>query len=111
MKAEREHRIPLSARALAIIEEMSELRSESYRFLFPGGRTGKPLSNMAMRETLRRMDCGDITERGPHGEAGRDRPIGLWVGRSATPLVLCGCKVAMTIVSVPFLCRGQMTTV
>lgn len=60
MKASREHRVPLSARALAILAEMRGKGD----FLFPGGKPGKPLSNMALTMTLRRMDRGDIT---PHG--------------------------------------------
>ena len=33
-------------------------------FLFPGKRTGKPLSNMAGAMLLRRMNRGDITVHG-----------------------------------------------
>ena len=33
-------------------------------YLFPGGKAGKPLSNMAMTEVLRRMGRGDITVHG-----------------------------------------------
>jgi integrase len=64
MKAGREHRVPLSGRALTIIEAMTKARTEADQFLFPGGRTGKPLSNMAMTETLRRMNRSDITVHG-----------------------------------------------
>ena len=38
----------MSARALAIIEEMKAARFDGNEFVFPGGRAGKPLSNMAM---------------------------------------------------------------
>ena len=49
MKAGRDHRVPLSARALAILGEMQPLRhaSAADTFVFPGGKHGKPLSNMA----------------------------------------------------------------
>jgi Phage integrase family len=60
MKASREHRVPLSARALEILAEMK--RKGAY--MFPGAKAGKPLSNTALIMTLRRMDRGDIT---PHG--------------------------------------------
>ena len=33
-------------------------------FVFPGGKPGKPLSNMAMTELLRRMNHADITVHG-----------------------------------------------
>lgn len=50
MKASREHRIPLSGRALAIVERMAELRSGD--FVFPGQRRGRPLSNSVIGKTL-----------------------------------------------------------
>jgi integrase len=62
MQAGKEHRVPLSSRALAILRDEHEVRSSDY--VFPGGKAGKPLSNMAMTETLRRMERGDITVHG-----------------------------------------------
>jgi len=62
MKAVREHRVPLSIRALAILRDEHDVRTSDY--VFPGGKAGKPLSNMAMTEVLRRMGCGDITVHG-----------------------------------------------
>ena len=38
MKAGKEHRVPLSARALAILEEMQPHRHARRRFVFPGGQ-------------------------------------------------------------------------
>jgi integrase len=64
MKAGRGHRVPLSARALAILEEMQEHRSGDDGFVFPGNRPGKPLSNMSILMLLRRMDRGDLTAHG-----------------------------------------------
>ncbi|MHC2108347.1 tyrosine-type recombinase/integrase [Methylobacterium sp. CM6246] len=61
MKAGSEHRVPLSAAALAILAEMRGLDAE---FVFPGGRRGKPLSNMAMLVLLRRMERADLTVHG-----------------------------------------------
>jgi integrase len=52
-KAAREHRIPLSDRALAILREMETGRSGDY--VFPGQRAGRPLSGMAFEMLLRRM--------------------------------------------------------
>ena len=62
MKAGREHRVPLSSRTIAILRDEQELRTSDY--IFPGGKAGKPLSNMAMTEVLRRMGRGDITVHG-----------------------------------------------
>lgn len=62
MKAAREHRIPLSERALAILEKLSEARTVD--LVFPGQRAGKPLSGMAMEMVLRRMRLDDVTVHG-----------------------------------------------
>jgi integrase len=64
MKAKRQHRVPLSARALAILEEMQPHRSADDGFVFPGGKPGKPLSNMAFLMLLRRMGRADLTAHG-----------------------------------------------
>jgi integrase len=64
MKAGREHRVPLSARALAILEEMYKLRHADDGFVFPGAKPGKPLSNMAFLMLLRRMGRDDLTAHG-----------------------------------------------
>lgn len=60
MKALREHRVPLSD---AVIDLLKQLPREG-EWVFPGGREGKPLSNMALLETLRRMGRGDLTAHG-----------------------------------------------
>jgi integrase len=64
MKAGREHRVPLSNRALAILEDMLAHRHADDGFVFPGGKPGRPLSNMAFLMLLRRMDRGDLTAHG-----------------------------------------------
>jgi integrase len=66
MKGRREHRIPLSPRAHAIVAEMQSARASDAdnRFVFPGGKGGKPLSNMAFLMLLRRMGRGDLTAHG-----------------------------------------------
>jgi integrase len=61
MKAGREHRIPLSDRAVAILKEMAVAGGN---YLFSGGRKGKPLSNMAMLAVLKRMKRADLTAHG-----------------------------------------------
>jgi integrase len=66
MKARREHRVPLSARALAILEEMQRFRpaGDGNGYVFPGGKAGRPLSNMAFLMLLRRMAHADLTAHG-----------------------------------------------
>jgi integrase len=62
MKAGREHRVPLSRRAVAVLKTMHSLRQSD--FVFPGERRDKPLSNMSMLMMLRRMDRADLTAHG-----------------------------------------------
>ena len=62
MKGAREHRVPLCKRAVAIVAEMRTVKCSD--FVFPGAKRGKPLSNMAMLTTLRRMGRGDLTAHG-----------------------------------------------
>jgi integrase len=62
MKGNREHRVPLSKRALDILAELP--REDDQGFLFIGARPRAGLSNMAMLETLHRMGCNDITVHG-----------------------------------------------
>jgi integrase len=52
-KAAREHRVPLTDRALAILEEMNTGRTGDH--VFPGRRPGRPLSGMAFEMLLRRI--------------------------------------------------------
>jgi integrase len=61
MKGKREHRVPLSDRSIAILEEMATTRQSE--FVFPGAKAGKPLSTMAFDMTLRRMQV-DVTTHG-----------------------------------------------
>jgi integrase len=63
MKAAREHRVPLAARALAILGEMTKAGVEPEGFVFPGQKRGLPLSTMAMDMLLRRMGV-DVTVHG-----------------------------------------------
>ena len=62
MKAGREHRIPLSPRAVAILRRLERMKAGE--FVFPGRARNKPLSNMAMEMVLRRMKVEDATVHG-----------------------------------------------
>lgn len=61
MKAGREHRVPLSPRAMEIVEAMRKLGTEGY--VVPGPKPKKPLSSMAMAMLLRRMKA-EVTVHG-----------------------------------------------
>jgi len=61
MKAGREHRVPLTGAALAVLKPLHELRKEG--FIFPGTKPSKPLSNLAMTMLLRRLKV-DFTVHG-----------------------------------------------
>jgi integrase len=60
MKAKREHRVPLTGRVVEILKALPREAD----FVFPGGRKGAPMSNMAMAQLLRRVGQGDITVHG-----------------------------------------------
>lgn len=62
MKGGKLHRVPLSERAIAIVEDMAtDKRGE---FVFPGAKRGKPLSDMALLSVLGRMGRDDLTTHG-----------------------------------------------
>jgi integrase len=62
MKAGKEHRVPLSDSALAVLNEMQQGRHSD--FVFPGQQAGRPLRNMAMLQVLKRMGRHDLTVHG-----------------------------------------------
>jgi integrase len=66
MKAGREHRVPLSDSALALLRKMRTLRASDApgEPVFPGGRPGKGLSNMALTMAVRRLKGEEITVHG-----------------------------------------------
>src|SRR5216683_1045868 len=70
MKAGREHRVPLSEAALAVLQTVRPLalmrdgKRELTAPVFPGLRRALPMSNMVMLMLLRRMKRGDLTAHG-----------------------------------------------
>ena len=54
MKAKREHRIPLSARAVEILREAEKL-ADGAGLVFPGTRRGKPLSDMTLSKLVKEL--------------------------------------------------------
>ena len=61
MKGYEEHRVPLTAQMLEIIEPLKTLKSD---FVFEGQKRNHPLSNMAMLMLLRRMGVEGVTVHG-----------------------------------------------
>jgi integrase len=62
MKAKKEHRVPLSPRAVKLLEELAKIRVGEY--VFPGRQAARPLSNMAMLQLLKRMGRANLTAHG-----------------------------------------------
>lgn len=61
MKAKREHRIPLSDAAVAVLKSM---QGHDSTFVFPGHKRDTHLSNAAMLQVLKRLKHSDITVHG-----------------------------------------------
>jgi integrase len=66
IKGAKEHRVPLSAAAIALLRA---IKADAEKlppsdFVFNGARWGKPLSNMAMLKLLARMKRNDLTAHG-----------------------------------------------
>src|SRR5262249_48189726 len=55
MKGSKEHRVPLSPAALAIIDALKCSRVDASEYVFPGRKRRKSLYNMAMLKLLKRM--------------------------------------------------------
>ena len=62
MKGGREHRVPLSDRALEVLKNIPRMHGSNY--VFPGAREGKPISSMRMLELLSRMEGHGLTVHG-----------------------------------------------
>jgi integrase len=63
MKARRDHRVPLSAPALALLRGLPRDPKSDFVFISPMSK-GQPLSNMALLATLKRMERTDLTAHG-----------------------------------------------
>ncbi len=62
MKGGKEHRIPLSIAAVAVLRGMHAIRHSDY--VFPGRRTGRPLSNTMILNIAKQVAGRDITLHG-----------------------------------------------
>ena len=91
MKRRREHRVPLSNAALAILPKAKGKHAE---FVFPGPSDDGPLSSMSLLMLLRRMGRDDVTAHGMRS-AFRD-----WAAESTNfPREVCEMALAHTIES------------
>ena len=91
MKAGKEHRVPLSDAALAVLQEMAEVGTDPDALIFPGIKAGKPLSDMSLTAVLRRMDRGDLTA---HGFRSTFRD---WAGETGHPSDIAEAALAHTL--------------
>ncbi len=62
MKMEREHRVPLSDAAVALLKTLSRVEDEV--LVFPSSKPKRPMSDMTLTAVLRRMARGDLTAHG-----------------------------------------------
>jgi integrase len=96
MKGNREHRVPLSDAAMAVIETLP--RVVNHLYVFPGAKHGRPLSNMALLQVMRGMGFGVGGTRGdavPHGFRSSFRD---WAGEvSSFPNHVCEMALAHVI--------------
>jgi integrase len=62
MKSDREHRVPLSSRAVEIIEQMEKVRCSEY--VFPGQNRDMPFGHSALPDLLKRLKAEGVTVHG-----------------------------------------------
>jgi integrase len=94
MKADRPHRVPLSAPAMAIIEAMAAIKVDRCDFVFPGYSRATPIAGKSFERLLARMDARDHKgERATaHGFRSSFRD---WVSvKTATPFAVAETALA-----------------
>jgi integrase len=91
MKAGKEHRVPLSARCIELLQEARAI-SDGGAFVFPGRTPKAPLSNMALLMLVRRLGYKKVTV---HGFRSTFRD---WVGeRSSAPTEVAEASLAHAV--------------
>ena len=63
MKAEKEHRVPLSEEAITLLESIKN-HTQAQDFIFPAPRTGEMLSDMSLTTLIKRMHEQKLKENG-----------------------------------------------
>lgn len=66
MKMKREHRVPLSTQAVALLRSMHEGKPADY--IFPGEKKGRPLSDMTLTAAIRRRNEVELKWKDESGE-------------------------------------------
>jgi integrase len=90
MKAGREHRVPVSVAAKAILKQMRE-STQGGEFVFPGAKQGRQLPAMALHIAMRRLEAGAT----PHGFRST---FGDWAAEATSfPHEVCEMALAHTI--------------
>lgn len=90
MKAKKPHRVPLSPRALALLDEAENLPSEA-GFIFPGAVKGKPLSDVTLSKLLKELGIECV----PHGFRSSFR---VWAGEQTNlPREVCEFALAHVV--------------
>ena len=96
MKSKRDHRVPLCAELVAILNAVPRVVNNPY--IFFGQRQGRPISNLAMLQLMRGMGYGVGGNRGgyvPHGFRSSFRD---WAGEeSSFPRDVCEMALAHVI--------------
>jgi integrase len=93
MKSKREHRVPLSCAAVAVLGQVISDR----RYVFPG-RRDKPVCNMSLLSLMRRMGYGLDGDRGPYVPHGFRSSFRDWAGEvSIFPSDVCEMALAHVI--------------
>jgi integrase len=62
MKADQEHRVPLSDAAISVLKTVREIRQSDY--VFPGFKSGQPIGGDALRELIKKLAGADVTVHG-----------------------------------------------
>ena len=61
-KGDKEHKVPLSDAAMAVLNTMREIRQSAY--LFPGFKPGQPIGADTLRELIKKFAGDDVTVHG-----------------------------------------------
>jgi integrase len=62
MKADQEHRVPLSDAAISVLKTVREIRQSDY--VFAGFKHGRPIGGDALRELIKKLAGADVTVHG-----------------------------------------------
>jgi integrase len=62
MKADQEHRVPLSDAAISVLKTVREIRQSDY--VFAGFKPGRPIGGDALRELIKKLAGADVTVHG-----------------------------------------------